>query len=59
MRPRVVGADLEEHVRDPAPRSLREQGYGNRDFSVLVALRAAESGAPLNNVDLDGAKESE
>ena len=36
---------------------VRADGYGDRDFSVLVALRAAESGAPLPDVELDGAEE--
>ena len=36
---------------------VHADGYGDRDFSVLVALRAAEAGAPLDGVDLDGAEE--
>ena len=38
---------------------VRDEGYGDRDFSVLVALRAAEAGAPLANVDLEEPKETE
>ncbi|MBS1881146.1 MAG: NAD(P)-dependent oxidoreductase [Actinobacteria bacterium] len=33
---------------------VRDEGYGDRDFSVLVALRAAEAGAPLEGLEEPG-----
>ncbi len=39
--------------------AVRDEGYGDRDFSILVALRAAEAGAPLDGVRLHGDEEAE
>jgi 2-hydroxy-3-oxopropionate reductase len=36
---------------------VQEEGHGDRDFSVLVALRAAEAGAPLERPKLDRGQE--
>lgn len=38
---------------------VREEGYGDSDFSVLVALRAAEAGAPLEGTAPNGGEGSE